>query len=202
MAWYNPTDPTKRYYMLGGILFLAALYPFYSYWLTPKNEENDTIRERVEELNRQNRQAGIIATQGGGDLEARLQLYERHVDRLEELIPTDEEVTVLLDDIQSLARGAGVDVQELNPEPAESAGPYDRKGYQMAVVGEYHSVARFLTEVANLDRIVNTVQMDMELFGQPESRPDMEDPVQATFRIETYVLPDPSTLPPAEMPGG
>ena len=70
----------------------------------------------------------------------------------------------------------------------------------MTVVGEYHDVGRFLTAVASLSRIVTPVQVDVTIYGQPQSRPDMEFPVEATFRIETYVLPEQAALP-AQLPG-
>ena len=142
----------------------------------------------------------IIARGGVDELRRRMDQYTRHVDRLEDLIPGQEEVASLLNDVQTQARLADVDVLGLDPEAAQSAGPYTRTGYQMTVVGEYHDVARFLTEIASLSRIVTPVQVDLQVFGQPQTRPDMESPVQATFRIETYVLPEQASLP-AELPG-
>ena len=72
----------------------------------------------------------------------------------------------------------------------------------MTVVGEYHAVGRFLTEIASLSRIVTPVQVDISVYGNPAAVPDMESPVQASFRIETYVLPDQAALAPAALPGG
>lgn len=201
MAWYNPSDPVQRNWMLGGIVVLILVVPFNMYFLTPRNEENDTVRDRLESLDVQNRQAQVIIARGGVDeLRRRMDQYTRHVDRLEELIPGQEEVASLLNDIQGQARGTRVDVLGLDPEPPEAAGPYTKTSYQMTVVGEYHDVARFLTRIASLSRIVTPVQVDVSIFGQPASRPDMEFPVQATFRVETYVLPDQASLP-TEMPG-
>jgi predicted LPLAT superfamily acyltransferase len=57
MAWYNPTDPTQRNWMLGGIVVLALIYPFLSFFMTPRNEANDVVRDRLESLEIQNRQA-------------------------------------------------------------------------------------------------------------------------------------------------
>jgi type IV pilus assembly protein PilO len=202
MAWYNPTDPTQRNWMLGGIVALIIAVPFKMYWVDVKNAENDVVRDRLESLDLQNRQAGVILARGGGDLEERMALYERHVERLEQLIPGQEEVAALLDDIQRRARAVSVDVLNLDPEPTESAGPYNRTGYQMTVVGEYHSVGRFLTDIASLSRIVTPVQVDLSPFANPDSKPKMESPVQASFRIETYVLPDQAALPAAALPGG
>lgn len=202
MAWYNPTDPTQRNFMIGGILALVIAVPFKMYYVDAKNADNEVVRDRLESLDIQNRQAGVILARGGGDLEERMALYERHVQRLEQLIPAQEEVAVLLDDIQGRARAVDVEVISLDPEPTETAGPYNRTGYQMTVVGEYHAVGRFLTEIASLSRIVTPVQVDISVYGNPAAVADMVSPVQASFRIETYVLPDQAALAPAALPGG
>ena len=126
MAWYNPTDPIQRNFMLGGIVALAVAVPFKMYYVDARNAENELVRDRLESLDIQNRQAGVILARGGGDLEERMALYERHVQRLEQLIPAQEEVAVLLDDIQGRARAVNVDVISLDPEPTEAAGPDTR----------------------------------------------------------------------------
>ena len=202
MAWYNPTDPTQQKFMLGGLVGLLLVLPYNMYVLTPAQDENATVQARVESLDTQNRSARVIASQGEEALQERMALYERHVARLEELIPAQEEVPALVDDIQARARLVDVEVVGLDPEPTEPAGPYNRTGYQMTVVGDYHDVARFLTEIASLPRIVTPVQVDMETYSGVSQRASMVSPVQATFRIETYVLPDPTSVAPAELPGG
>jgi len=202
MPWYNPDDPTQRNWMLGGVAFLALLFPYNMYLLTPRQEANAELLGRVESLETVNRRASVLAAQGGGDLEERLALYEAHVAKLEELIPGREEVPALVDDIGTRARLVDVDLRELQPMPREARDFYDLTAYNMAVVGEYHSVARFLTDIASLPRIVTPVQVDVQIFGQPQQYRDLESPVVATFRIETYVLPDPNAAPPPAEIGG
>jgi type IV pilus assembly protein PilO len=202
MAWYNPSDPTQRNWMLGGLAALVLIVPYNMYLLAPRNEANATVQADVERLEAVNRRARVLTAQGGGDLEARLALYERHVARLETLIPASDEVPALLDDIQARARQYSVTVDALGPEPPEPAGPYDRRSYNMAVIGEYHSVGRFLTAIANLSRIVTSVQVDLELYQQPQQYPDLESPVRATFRIETYVFTNRPAEPAGAQVGG
>jgi type IV pilus assembly protein PilO len=202
MAWYNPTDPTQRNWMLGGLAALALIIPYNMYLLAPRNEANAETQADVERLETLNRRASVLSAQGGGDLEARLALYERHVARLETLIPASDEVPALLDDIQARARQYQVTVDALGPEPPEPAGPYDRRAYNMAVIGEYHSVGRFLTAIANLSRIVTSVQVDLELYRQPQQYPDLESPVRASFRIETYVFSNRPAEPAGAQVGG
>jgi type IV pilus assembly protein PilO len=202
MPWYNPDDPKQRNWMLGGLVFLVLIVPYQMYLLAPRREANAQVQQRIESLETLNRRAEIIAAQGGGELQERLALYEAHVARLEELIPDREEVPALLDDIGTRARLADVDLRELQPQGREPGQYYDRTSYNMAVVGEYHAVARFLTDIASLPRIVTPVQVDVQLFGQPEQYRELESPVLATFRIETYVLPDSAATPPPAQIGG
>ncbi|NJD19983.1 MAG: hypothetical protein FIA95_11975 [Gemmatimonadetes bacterium] len=205
MAWYNPTDPKQRNYLLVAVLLLAAIYPFYAFWYKGRREEVTALQTRLETLEDQNRRAQVLAARGGGDLEERLALYERQVGKLEELIPAAEEVAGLLDDISVRGVQAGVEVSLIEPEPAEPGTFYTKTSYQMRVVGEYHAVAAFLTDIASLSRIITPRDVEIELFQSPERFPEYESPIQATFRIETYVLPETtpgSAAAPATEPAG
>ena len=195
MAFYNPSDPNQRNALIVGVLMLLLLYPFFEWIYTPKREEVTELETHLENLQDQNRRAQILAARGGGDLEERMALYERHVQRLEELIPALEEVPGLVDDISIRARQAGVDVNRILPEPTEPGAFYSKTSYEMSIVGEYHDVARVLTEIASLPRIVTPIELTMQLFQQADLFPEYESPVQANFRIETYVLPEQGTLP-------
>jgi type IV pilus assembly protein PilO len=201
MAWYNPTDPTQRNWMVGGLVALLLIVPFRMYYLAPQQEDNQVMQSRLENLETNNRRASVLAAQGGGDLDERMALYERHVARLEQLIPAAEEVAILADEIANRARQRGVELQRMVPEPRTPGTYYDQSSYSMAVVGEYHEVAAFLTDIASLSRIVNPIELDLRRFPQPQRFPDMESPVIASFRIQTYVLPDPATAPAAQPAG-
>jgi Tfp pilus assembly protein PilO len=117
MAWYNPADPVQRKWMLGGLLILAAVIPFRMYILTPRQAVNAELQGEVERLEAENRRASVLSAQGGGDLEERMALYERHVAKLEELIPGVEEVATLADEIASQGRITGVTIDRMVPEP-------------------------------------------------------------------------------------
>lgn len=202
MPWYNPDDPVQRNWMVAGVVLLLSVVPYNMYLLSPRQEANAELQQRVEALETVNRRASVLAAQGGGDLQERLALYEAHVAQLEELIPGREEVPALVDDISSRARLMTVDIREIQPMPREAGEHYDRTAYNMSAVGEYHNVARFLTEIASLSRIVTPTQVEVTLFGTPTQYRDLESPVQASFRIETYVLPEPGAEPAPAQIGG
>jgi type IV pilus assembly protein PilO len=195
MPWYNPSDPKQRNALLIGVVFVLALYPFHSFWYSKKTEEVAALQARFETLETQNLRAQVTSARGGGELEELMALYERHVSKLEELIPAAEEVAALIDDIAERARRTDVEMNSMVPEPAEAGGFYTKTSYEMVIVGEYHSVGRFLTEVASLSRIVTPVGVDINIFDRPTTFPEYESPVVANFRIETYVLPDQSAPP-------
>lgn len=201
MAWYNPSDPKQKKAGLAAVAFLVSIYFFNSFWYAGKREEVTALQTRLEALEDQNRRASVLAARGGGDLEERLALYERQVAKLEELIPAAEEVAGLVDDISVRARQFNVDVARIIPEPPETGAFYSKTSYEMNAIGEYHNVARFLTEVASLSRIVTPVELTLEPFQQADMYPEYRAPVLASFRIETYVLPDASAAAPAPGPG-
>jgi len=201
MAWYNPSDPTQQKMLLGGVVAALIAVPYHMYVLTPAQETNAGVLERVERLESANSTARLSRVGGEQDLEDRMALYERHVAKLEELIPGQEEIPALLDDINTRARLVQVEVDNLAPQPPEQTEFYTRTAYNMSVIGEYHSVARFLTEVASLSRIVTPIEVDIQLYSTASQYPDMESPVVASFRIQTYVLPDPGNAPPPAQVG-
>ncbi len=193
-----PDDPRQRNALLGIIIALAAVYLFWDYWYNPQVEEIDALEARLEQVEEQNRQAQVIAARGGEELEERLAVYERHIERLEELIPESEEVPALLNSMALEARNAGVELGSMRPEPADEGEFYTMQSYEIGVIGDYHDVGRFLTAVASLPRIVTPVDVEIT----PYTGPDVTDaafPVQARFRIQTYVVPGDGDLPP-ELP--
>jgi type IV pilus assembly protein PilO len=190
MAKLIPDDPKQRNAFFIGIVLLLLIYPFHSFWYSGKRDQVSAMQSHLETLQDQNRRAQVLAARGGGDLEERMALYQRHVAALEELIPEAEEVAGLVDDISQRARVSDVALNRIIPEPAEQGTYYTKTSYSMVVIGEYHDVARFLTDIASLPRIVTPVEVDITLFQNPGLFPEYESPISASFRIETYVIPD------------
>ena len=198
-----PQDPKQRRALMAGAGALALFYLFYSFWYTGQREEVTAMQERLGTLEQQNRRAQITAARGGGEVEERLAAYERHVMQLEQLIPASEEVPALLREITAQARQIiGSDPAQFRPEPDEPGQFYTKKAYQMQAVGEYHDIARFLTSIASLSRIITPVDVGLTTFTGPVTVTEAESPVVVDFRIETYVLPQAGATPPAQVGGG
>lgn len=185
---------------LAVVLLAALFYAFWVYVHTPAQVELDAERARLERLESSNRNAQITAARGGQNLEEQTALYERHVRALEQLVPASEEVPELLRDLTMQTRALEVDLNLIQPQPDQPGEFYTKEIYTLRVIGEYHNVARFLTAVASLPRIITPVDVQMARLPANASTSllQYESPVQATFRIETYVLPT-STAPGAAL---
>jgi type IV pilus assembly protein PilO len=197
-----PDEQHKRVALVVGLLALAALYLLFEYWYNPRAEQIVQLETRVTQLEDQNRRAQIIAARGGEELEERLALYERHVARLEQLIPAGEEVPALLSAIAMEAQRVRVTMDGFQPEPSQPGEFYTRESYEMSVTGEYHDVGRFLTAIASLPRIITPVDLRLEIATGAPPRDDIESPVRAQFRIRTYVLPGDAIPGDIPLPGG
>jgi len=199
-----PSDPKQRNALLLGIVAIAAGYLFHSFWYSPREAEIAVLEDRLEQLEDRNRRARILATRGGEEIQERLAVFERHLTRLEGLIPQSEEVPRLLEAMAGEARRTGLgDLAAINPEPSEPGEFYTRRSYEVTVIGQYHDVGRFLTAVASLPRIITPVDLDLVARSPQAQRVagsgDQEaGQVTARFRIQTYVLP----TPPPELPPG
>jgi len=195
-----PSEPKQRNWVLVAVLAAALAFVFWNYWYSPRKVEIDELTSQLDRLDQSNRIAQITVARGGTELAERLAQYEQHVDRLEALIPQSEEVAALLNQISASARETGVTDPEMTPEPDEAGDFYTKESYEIQVVGEYHDIGRFLTRIASLPRIITPVDLQLTHFqGDLDLLdPDVEVPLAASLRIQTYILPSQGGVPPAE----
>lgn len=183
-----PSDEKQQKKLLIGIVPLLLLLGYWYLFHGAKAEEVETMRTRLEALEQNNNTARAIASQGSArDLERRLELYEEHMERLEQLIPSGEEVPDLLNMIATRAEGTDVQLALMRPEEDVASEFYRRVTYEMGVIGRFHDVSRFLSEVGSLPRIVTPIDLTLRRRNREGSNPTLE----ASFRIETYILPQP-----------
>ncbi len=197
-----PSDPKqqKAVFVMAGAL--VAFYAFWSFVHSGRVEVLEVERERLENLSTQNEVARVQSLRGGAEMQARAEEYDRHVRRLEELIPESEEVTSLVNSITFAARRMGLELIDVLPQPDEPGQHYTRQSYALEVVGDYHDVGRFMAEIASLERIIQPTRVTIASYDQSAARlGDFEAPIQVSFDIATYILPDASGLPGPVLPG-
>lgn len=186
-------DPQTRQKLILGVMLLgAAVYFAYEYVYTPRAEAVVAMEERLERLESKNRAARrLVQNRGREAVERKLSLYRAQLDEVEGLIPSSEELPDLLDAISAEAQRTGVDLALIQPVGAEAEAFYTRRTYDLAVLGSYHQIAEFLTEIGSLPRIITPINLNVAVKESAE--PGAVPRLEAKFSIETYVLPSVGT---------
>ena len=196
-----PLDPKVRKNLIYGTIVLAGVsYALWTNVHTPRQARIAEMETRLAGLETSNDAARKLTRGVEGSPEETLELYRRQLEMVEGLIPSGEELPDLLDAISAEAQRTGVELSLIQPVGATEEQYYTRRVYDMAVLGQYHQIADFLTRVASLPRIVTP----RELVIAPEERTGTpargraapapaadEGPprLEARFSIETYVIP-------------
>lgn len=188
MALGLPDDPGQQRRLLIGILPLVALFGYWYFLHSSKYvPELEAMETRLEMLETQNAQARLRAPQSR-ELEERLAQFERHIERLEELVPRTDEVSQLLNTISQRADQMGVTVARFTPGQTDAGAHYNRRTFELTVLGSYHDLGRFLSEIGSLPRIITPIGLTVQRGGSSGGK----ERLQASFLIETYILPEPT----------
>lgn len=188
MAFGLPDDPAKQKRLALGLLPILLVAGYWYFLHNDYTQEVEAMQTRLERLEARNAQARQREPQSL-ELEERLEQFERHIVRLEQLVPRSEEVSQLLDQIHQRAQQVGVEVARFNPGTTHAGPHYNRRTFDMTVIGSYHEIGRFLTEVGSLPRIITPTDLRLSTNNIRAGR-DGGPMLEASFRIETYVLPD------------
>ncbi len=192
--------PGPRPALLTAVLVTLAAALFYREHRS-RDGEVQQLERRLQQLEAGNERARNLVPEGTTQLESRLRRYADDIARLERLIPRNEEVPALLESLAAEARRSGLgDLAFMRPGEEEANPFYTKRSYEISVVGGYHEVARFLTAVASLPRIVTPMELEMTSIPDPAMEEDAA--VRAHFRIETFVRPAAAADPTPDGPNG
>jgi type IV pilus assembly protein PilO len=186
MASLNPRD--RNLVVLSVLAIGLAGGYWYQFW-SPKNLELDEVETRVQALKDVNQHAKAELAQGkSSELRAETEQFERDLNVMRELVPTANELPVLLEQVSTAARRVGLDIADVQPLPQLNGDQYDAYKYRMSVRGDFHQIGVFLTNVGTLQRIVAPINVSLNpTTTQPRNRAPRSQPIDARFEIQTYV---------------
>jgi type IV pilus assembly protein PilO len=194
---------TKREKSLAGIGVAAVmLLVAYTYLLyMPKADELAVTQAHVDSLERKNQQAKADIAQGSlQKLRAQSAEYEQSLKVMRQLVPRSNEVPALLEDISTAARRVGLDLATVEPMPVLPGEQFDTYRYKLAVIGGYHPVGQFLSNVGSLNRIIAPVTMEIKLHpiaDKTKARVKKgESLIETEFQVQTYVARTTAYIPP------
>jgi type IV pilus assembly protein PilO len=208
---FLPKTQREQVLMLVAFLGVAGAGLFWNFVYSPKAEELGERRARLEKLAAENQKARSEMAKGNLEqLRTQLQEYSANLDLLRTLVPTSNEVPALLEQVSSAARREGIDLAAVDPQPVIEGELYDTYRYDVGVVGSYHELGAFLSNVGSLQRIVAPANMKLvpHAMQANEKRKPRRDRahIEARFQIQTFVakqsLLDEDAAMPISSPGG
>lgn len=164
------------------LVLVAISLVFYFVLYAPQMDDLRQLQQRRTTLQKKLDEDRKIAK----NLEKYRVEYERVQNRLDEALvelPNQKEVSTLLTTIASLAKDNGLDILKFQPGGEQNQGFYAAIPVSLNMVGNYHQVASFFSEVGNLSRIVNVGTLKM---SKPKVSKEGVTEIQVECLATTY----------------
>jgi type IV pilus assembly protein PilO len=185
-----PTRQRDQILLIVIVLSLGAIAGYFMYMFGDKAQAITTLETHVEALETTNSKVKADIKSGAFERARKEALrFEKDLALLNRLVPNTNEVPALLDQVSTAARRAGLELQDVAPAGPQPGEEFDTYKYKLGVVGGYHEVAQFLTNIATLDRIVAPMNLSLIVTaGKGERKAKSgESLLDARFEIQTYV---------------
>ena len=184
---------TQREQRLVGAAIIAVALAL-AYWYFPyraKGAQLAKIEAHVDALDRVISKAQKEMAKGNvTELRAQAEQHKQNLALMRQLVPTNNEVPLLLDQVSTAARRANLDIGTVTPQPVLPGPEFDTYRYKIGLLGSYHELANFLANVGGLTRIVAPV--DLKLAPAPATvaatrKSSTKSLIQAELEIRTYI---------------
>lgn len=189
MAIAAPKDQREQLLLLGTVVAFAAIGLFWYYVWSPKGEQLALVQTRIDTLVAQNELARREVARGtASKLKEEAEEYGRMLTLMRTLVPSANEVPALLDEVSTAARRAGLELGGVEPLGVISGDVFDTHKYRIKVIGPYHRVAQFLTNIGSQARIVAPINVALVASGPTAKKSGVgEQSLDLQFEIQTYV---------------
>lgn len=162
--------------LIGGILFLYWKFDY------SKNSANiSTLKADYEKLNTQVEEARKVASRKA-EYEAKLKILEKQLEIANTMLPDSSDYKSVINRITLLANKNNIKINKLGPKSPISGADYSTLSYDLDVSGTYNSIALFLTDLGNLNRIYQVSDISVDPLRNPEG----DYTVSSKFMVKTY----------------
>jgi type IV pilus assembly protein PilO len=192
-----PTDQRSQAMMLVTLLALGGGYAFWHFYYVPASQEISATKAAIDSLQTVVERAKQDLARGTmEDLRLKVERYRGMLGLMRRLVPEQNEVPAMIDDISTRAKVRGVTIGRIEPLPVEPGPPFDTYRYRLEIMGHYDQLGEYLSDIASLPRIVVPQDVLLKPASQGAGRL-LNDTVgallEADFSVRTFVK---STAPP------
>ncbi len=178
-------------------VIVALVVAAYGYaFFLPARQELESVRAKQFELQRKLNEVRAVA--------ANMTRFQEEIAALEKKLkialrqlPDSKELPVLLTDVTSLGKNAGLEFKAFRPQAEARREFYAEVPIEIEFTGGFHEIADFFDRVAKLPRIVNVSELDMTIGDESAEHTVLSVKGRATtFRfLEEEKSPDGRAAP-------
>ncbi|MFQ5550213.1 MAG: type 4a pilus biogenesis protein PilO [Gemmatimonadales bacterium] len=134
----------------------------------------------------------LLRSTSSEEMETRIASYNGALGVMRRLVPQNNDVPALLENIGQIATRRGVRILDFNPQPEAQVGPYSVQTWSVDLLGGYDAVGEWLADVASLPQIMVPNRVSLSVPDASEVPTDLLlDPtttvIRATLRLKTFV---------------
>ena len=189
MAFQKPTSQRDQALLLAAIAACGLVYAFYQFVWSKKADDLAITQTRIDTISAQNEIARKEVAKGTATtLKAEAEVYGRMLAVMRTLVPTANEVPVLINQISTAARRTGLDIGDIAPNGLINGDIFDTYKFKLTVTGPYHKIAQLLTNIGSQTRIVAPLNLSLASSTRnAKGSTPTEQMLDASFEIQTYV---------------
>jgi type IV pilus assembly protein PilO len=200
-----PKGQREQVLLLVCMVALAAIGLYWYMVYQPRAVELAEQQTRVETLVALNEKAKVEMSRGSlPDIRRELAEYQQSLALIRSLVPNGNEVPALLEQVSTAARRVGLDVASVDPQPVIPGANYDTYRYGMSIIGGYHELAQFFTNVGSLNRIVLPMNVSLNTSNNANAkksrRGDDGAVIEARFQLQTFITKGVGAEPQTDAP--
>jgi len=192
-----PTNERDQTMVLLALVAAVAAGAYWYFFFDPRSTALAERTTHVEQMEINNvRAKAEIAGGDAEDLKRQAAEYKENLALMRRLVPTENELPSLLEQVSTAARRVGLDISTVEPVPVIAGAEFDTYRYRLSLEGGYHRVGEFLANVGSLTRIVAPVNLQLEApkgvtarnsdEGSRDPSPG-ESAMTTRFELQTFV---------------
>ncbi len=175
--------PAQLRYLILGVVFVLVCTGYYFAVHAGQQQQLQGLQANLTQLQQD--------IQKGRAVESNLQSFEKEQEMLRAKLaealtrlPNEKELPVLLTDISSLGKKAGLEFRSFKPNEEINRGFYAEVPINIEVIGAYHDIGIFFDRIARLSRIVNITDLEINVSNHGSANPQLNvKGTAATFRF-------------------
>ncbi|MBX5482715.1 MAG: type 4a pilus biogenesis protein PilO [Myxococcaceae bacterium] len=149
----SKAPPALKYGGIVGVLAAVTALNFF-FLVKPAEDQIERNWNRLAQLEQQLSEKQSIA-QNLNERRKEMEVLEQKLAEALTELPESKDIDELLAQLNDIGKKSGLEITRIEPSAEAPAGFFARIPVKMAVRGNYHEIAMFMQELANMRRIVN-----------------------------------------------